>query len=184
MSQVLFTPKSNNAEKISRYFYELMTFNKNRYSNSNAKIPILSQELTLERKIKGVKCVLSKDLSGDTKLEFNFNGNIDILLNIFSKCDDNIELINLHLTQFLCRLYNYEKKNNKIKSFNEFVRKYKDYIYTEEILINLYTNSKLKSKYQHWFNNFQKRNSIYLCDNKLVLLLQEYIIKEITDRRI
>ncbi len=104
----------------------------------------------------------------NTRMEFryldiqsqDFTKHIDKLIALVDSMSQNIELLDKNMSRRLTRLYRNEIKCGNVKSLSEFVRKFNHYIYTDEIMKNLYAESGLKGNYKMWLKDFRKINTL------------------------
>jgi hypothetical protein len=103
-----------------------------------------------------------------TRLEFRFmrlknyslDKYLDKLINLLKNSDDNIGYIEEVMINKLIERYEKELKEDNIP-FDEFVRQYKKFIYTNNILKALHKKC-CNNKYEYWIKNFRKKYKIKL----------------------
>ncbi len=106
-----------------------------------------------------------------TRLEFRFKRlknysleqYLDKLINLLKDIDNNISYIEEVMTNKLIELYFEELEEDNIP-FDEFVRQYKKFIYTNNILKALHKKF-CNTKYEYWIKNFRKKYKIDLISH-------------------
>ena len=88
----------------------------------------------------------------------DFKKHIDKLTELINSIEQNIELLDKNMSARICRLYDNAIKKHDVKTLSEFVRMYDKYIYTSNILKELYDYVGLKGTYNNWLREFRRNN--------------------------
>jgi len=122
-----------------------------------------------------------------TRMEFrykeikstDFIKHIDKVFNLVDAMTQNIELLNQNMSNRLIRLYNKEIQNKNVKSLSEFVRKFNKYIYTNEIMRDLYNKTGLTGNYENWIKRYRKSNKLEFISKHKVEQYKKDCIKSL-----
>lgn len=106
----------------------------------------------------------------NTRMEFrfldisstDFSKHLDKVINLINSIEQNVELLDKNMSERIIRLYECEMQQGVVKSLSEFVRKYDVYVYTKEILKNLYSHSGLSGTCANWIKNYKRINKLEL----------------------
>ena len=104
----------------------------------------------------------------NTRMEFRYKDlksldfikHINKVIDLINSIEQNIELLDKNMTNRLIRLYGKEINNGNVKSLSEFVRKFNKYIYTTEIMKDLYDGTGLTGNYENWIKRYRKSNKL------------------------
>lgn len=88
----------------------------------------------------------------------DFKKHIDKLIELINSIEQNIELLDKNMSARIKRLYDNAIKKHDVKTLSEFVRMYDKYIYTSNILKELYDYVGLKGTYNNWLREFRRNN--------------------------
>ena len=180
--------------KLLLFLFDLVTVEENKSSTwiTLSKNNLKKNTINLKRRDLDICFYDKADESNNkhvygTRLEFrfkrlqdnDFKKHINKLINKLINIEKNIELVEKQQVELLFELWNEERK--QIQSFSEFVRKYKDYIYTRNILKVLYEESGHVGSFTNWFREFKRANHIGFTLNtkKDILTYKNIIIKAI-----
>lgn len=127
----------------------------------------------------------------ETRLEFRYKREsndvtqsvkyVDKTLDKVNEMVNAIEIVNDNMVKRLKALYDMEIEKGTIKSFSEFCRKYGNYIYTTDILKELYKYSGLKGSYKIWLDKFRKNNNMEFFSKSQVKTIQSQLKKSIKE---
>ena len=87
----------------------------------------------------------------------SYEKHLDKLIVDIKLLDEKIEGLEKAVSGRLIKLWREEKE--ELQSFSEFVRKYKTYFYTINVLKMVYKESGLKGGYKGWLDNFRRANN-------------------------
>lgn len=145
-------------------FYKWFTTNFKKLKNNTIKLHTSSLDISFYDK----EFESNGKSEYKTRLEFRFlrlkNNTIeqylDKLIDLLKDIDHNISYIEEVMTNKLIELYFEELEEDNIP-FDEFVRQYKKFIYTNNILKALHKKF-CNTKYEYWIKNFRKKYKIDL----------------------
>lgn len=145
----------------NRFKLEIEFYNKKKESNNKANYPTRLEIRFLR--------ISSKD----------FKLHIDNAISLWKSMPLNLEQVEQQMSGILIDKWRQEKRLNPKLRFNTFVYKYSKYIYTQNILKTIYSQTELKRSFKSWLQDYRKTYSIEFYTKTNLNQFSKEIIKSL-----
>lgn len=147
----------------NRFKLEIEFYNKKKESNNKANYPT-RLELRFLR-------ISSKD----------FKLHINNAITLWKSLPLNLEQVELQISEILIKKWLQEKSINPKLKFSTFVYKYSKYIYTQNILKSIYSQTELTRSFKSWLQDYRKTYSIEFYTKSDLTKFSKNVVKSLKD---
>lgn len=147
----------------NRFKLEIEFYNKKKESNNKANYPT-RLELRFLR-------ISSKD----------FKLHINNAIALWKSTPANLEQVEQQMSEILIDKWLQEKNLNQKLKFSTFVYKYSKYIYTQNILKAIYSQTELTRSFKSWLQDYRKTYSIEFYTKNNLTKFSKNVIKSLKD---
>lgn len=147
----------------NRFKLEIEFYNKKKESNNKANYPT-RLELRFLR-------IYSKD----------FKLHINNAIDLWKSMPDNLEHVEKQMISILTEKWLQEKRINQKLKFSTFIYKYSKYIYTQNILKAIYSQTELTRSFKSWLQDYRKTYSIEFYTKNNLIKFSKNVVKSLKD---
>lgn len=147
----------------NRFKLEIEFYNKKKERNNKANYPT-RLELRFLR-------ISSKD----------FKLHINNAIDLWKSMPDNLEHVEKQMISILTEKWLQEKRINQKLKFSTFIYKYSKYIYTQNILKAIYSQTELTRSFKSWLQDYRKTYSIEFYTKNNLIKFSKNVVKSLKD---
>ena len=108
----------------------------------------------------------------------NYIKSLDAIVELINNIEDNFQVFEEKNIQLVLDMYN-DKSINWTLNFSRFARYFGKYMYTRNVLKQVYATTGLKTEFNAWLGKFKRTNHIDFYSNKDVIKHKKILLKEL-----